>query len=176
MDREPVFIPKSEERSFWGTPFVLVLTALILVVAVAFMATRKDVRIADEANLTNPEEVVVRVTDLSSQEAAERLPEGFPSGIPVETGSVTESIVSDYAARGMTQYTVSYTSTKGPVELFAEYERYMKAEGYEFSPQGIDAERGTLYGTKDNDDLSVVVYAAQGVTGSTVQIAFLDRR
>lgn len=176
MEREPVFIPKSEDRSFWGTPFVLVLTALILVVLIAFVATRREAPVAEELDGATPEAVIVRTTDLSQQEAALRLPAGFPAGIPVEAASITESIASDYAARGMTQYTVSYISAKGPAELFAEYERYMKGEGYQFGERGIDAETGSLYGTKDNDDLSVVVQAAQGLAGSMVQIAFLDRR
>jgi len=159
---------------------VILVIAVIVLVAIAYFLTkgyssqRQNTVAPQEGPQITKENVVVKNTNLGAAGTAEsKLPEGFPSGIPVETAGVMESYSAVYQDRGLTQYAVSFTTDKSVVAVFGEYDLYMKNAGYAFGPEGRDEARYFLYGTKNNDDMSVAISSREGQT--FVQIGFLDR-
>ncbi len=105
-----------------------------------------------------------------AQTPESKLPEGFPSVIPIELANITESYSARYPDRGLTQYTVSFTSFVSANDKYVEYEQYMRSEGYSVVS---NAANFSLYGRKENDDLSVVIGENNGET--KVSLTFIDR-
>ena len=112
---------------------VILVIAVIVLVAIAYFLTkgyssqRQNTVAPQEGPQITKENVVVKNTNLGAAGTAEsKLPEGFPSGIPVETAGVMESYSAVYQDRGLTQYAVSFTTDKSVVAVFGEYDLYMK--------------------------------------------------
>lgn len=118
-------------------------------------------------------EVVVEKVDVA--QTGSKLPAGFPSSIPVEVINVIESYKAVYAERGVTQYTVSYTSVKGRDALWDVYNSYMKGAGYVVDTTSSSRSGGQIIGTLDEEDtLSVILSNRSGAT--LVQISLIDRQ
>ena len=118
-------------------------------------------------------EVEVTKTDLN-QGGTSKLPAGFPTKIPVEIANITESYRALYANRGVTQYTVSFTSLKSRETLWNIYSDFMKSDGYKIDATATSKSAGQVSGDKDNDTLSIVISVRGGL--SLVQINLLDRQ
>lgn len=103
-----------------------------------------------------------------------KLPVGFPKEIPVEASNISESYRAVYASKGVTQYTVSYTSLEKREELWMLYSDFMQSTDYEVDTNVSSKSLGQITGTKNNDTLSAVVSVHGGL--SLVQLNFLDRQ
>jgi hypothetical protein len=119
-------------------------------------------------------EVEVRVskTDIT-QNGVSKLPSGFPKDIPVEVANITESYRATYSEKGITQYTVSYTSQESRDSLWDLYNNYLKTAGYTVDTRASSKSQGQITGVKNNDTLSTVISSRGNVT--FVQINLLDR-
>lgn len=162
---------------------VFIVALFIILLIVAFAMTSLSKKPASEGTPATTEtpttkttktEVKVDKVDLTTAQGDARLPQGFPTDIPVETTGAFESYTADYPTRNFTQYTVSYTTTKTIKDTYALYLSYMTKAGYTFRSDGKDEKHGFLYGTKDNNDLSVVVSAKGSET--SVQMSYLKKR
>lgn len=129
---------------------------------------------ASENNPASEEtKAIVYKTDVNAATGKEKLPEGFPANIPVETDSVQDSIKSEIPDMHVTQYSVTYLSDKSVDAVQSIYTAFFTQEGYTTKPSGQAPVQ--LYATKNNDDLSVVIETTD--TGKTrVFVSYLDRK
>ncbi|MEK7194411.1 MAG: hypothetical protein AAB660_01845 [Patescibacteria group bacterium] len=157
------------------------LLGLVVVVVVA-LGLWFGIREIKKANLeTIPEGAVtaekkntVEVTKTDITKTGSKLPQGFPSDIPVETVTAGESYKAQYSDIGMTQYTVSYTSKKSKDEIWTIYNDYMNGAGYAVDKVSSSKSLGQISGTKQNDIFSAIVSSYNGI--SLVQLSYQDRQ
>ena len=123
---------------------------------------------------TKPKDnVEVTQVDLNAENTEVRLPEGFPTNIPLEISGIFESYSAVYETQGVTQYTVSYNSSASKSAKWDEYNSFMTKESYAFDKNATSKSQGTLSGTKDKDSLLAVVSAKGDKT--IVQLNLLRR-
>lgn len=153
-----------------------IIALVILLVVVVFLATisKKSPNGKIDKPEVTKENVVVSKVDLNSASGKDKLPQGFPTFIPVETSDAFESYSASYPERKLTQYTVSYKTSKSVADKYDEYLSFMTKNGFTFTRDGQNKVAGTLYGTKNGDDLLVVVSKSDDKT--SVQISYLDRQ
>jgi hypothetical protein len=154
---------------------VLIIIALVLIGVVYFLLKKPSSPDGTNQEEVTKENVVVKNTNLSAAGAPEqKLPFGFPKSIPVELDGIVESYSAEYPERSIMQYTISFGTDDSTDTAFSEYSSFMKKNGYVFIENGENKAAGYLYGTKDNDDLSITISAQNGRT--LVQMSYLDRR
>jgi hypothetical protein len=129
---------------------------------------------ADRSPEVTQEDVVVENIDLSLVEGDVRLPTGFPSGTPVELMGIYDSLRMSYTEIESDLYTVSYTSERSAFEIYGEWQEYLQNEGYSMEPSKQSLEAGTVFGTKDGNEMSVAINSIEEVV--SVQVVYLDRR
>jgi hypothetical protein len=112
-------------------------------------------------------------TDLAQKSDRDQLPAGFPTDIPVDTSSkLSQSYVLNDPERNIKQYTVEFNTKLSAEAEYKNYLDFMNANGYNFAEKSKKI-NFYLYGTKNNDDLSVVFSSQNNVT--TVSISYVDR-
>ncbi len=164
---------EKQKKSF--LPLIAVLVILFLVIFGLSKVLKRDTPQNPTANTPVQEEVVVKKIDLTKATSPqEKIPQGFPTYIPIETGEAYESYSMDYPERNVTQYSLSYVTNASKAVKYKEYVDFMTKNGFEFTKDGKNESAGFLYGTKNGDDLTIVI-ASTG-TKTSVQISFLDRR
>jgi len=155
----------------------LVVVIILIIAFGAFFLLKKQSSNTDSTDKTpqgTQEKVDVKEVDLSKVTGDGRVPTSFPDDLPLDASSITKSYVADFPERGVTQNTISYNSTKKRDALYKEYLTYMTKNGYTFAEDGQNETLGALYGTKDNDDLSIIVRSEGSLT--VVDITYLDRK
>jgi hypothetical protein len=150
---------------------VLAIVAVLALVLLGYWAYKQFVAPSSDATMEAGEFMPVKIGE--NTPVAGRLPAGFPAEIPVEIEGVTEAYARTYPERGVTQYTVVYKSASSLTEKFSEYESYMESAGYISAEDGSNMSSNFLSGTKDNDDLSVVL-SIDGES-TVVNLTYLDR-
>lgn len=120
------------------------------------------------------ENVSVVKADLNSANQLSRLPADFPTNTPVETANLTDSLSMHYEDRAAVLYTVTYTSEDTNIRAYARWLTYMEEEGYNIPETGRNMEQWTLYGTKDNNELTLVISSRE--RGTQVQVSYLARQ
>ena len=166
-----------QQQSSNKSVILLVVLFIILLIVTFFMSrwfsqhkTPSASPETSQSNITH-ENVKVIKTDLSSSSGQKsKIPIGFPSAIPVEEKTITESQSTAFPDRNMVQSTLSYTTTKTVSQKYAEYLAFMTKDGYTFAKDGKDEKNGFLQGTKGTAALSVSISSLSGKT--TVKIAF----
>jgi len=164
------------------SPSIKFLTFLVLIVLILgagwfyFSAKAPQTDIREEAVVEEETEDIngVKVTQANIAETGtSRLPAGFPKDIPVEEVNVIESYRAVYTEQNVTQYTVSYTSTKSRDALWDMYNSFMKSAGFSLDTSASFKSLGQISGSKGSDGLSIVLSARSGLT--LVQVSYLDR-
>lgn len=117
--------------------------------------------------------VTLKQSESTAAGNALKLPTGFPTTIPVELKTVTESYSAYYEKQKFTQYTVSYTSELTVGEKWDEYDAYMINAGYNILKTETVKARGVLSGMKDQDNLSIVIVKENNKT--TVHLTLLKQ-
>lgn len=144
---------------------ILALAAILLVSAKFLPSGVKTERVGDT--------VYKRV---NLQKADSKLPEGLPERLPVETAMAQESYSSHRDGREAALISYAYLSTKTPKQVYDEYHSYMVSNQYGITSQSVGSEVDdvlTIEGTKDGNDLSVVITNVGGA--ARVQISYLKR-
>ncbi len=162
----------SSDKPTKGKSIILLVAVFIALILIMYFLMRSPTTITSPVEVNS--NVVTSQTDIANALTPEdRLPQGFPSDIPVDTAEMIESYSAEYKDIGATQYTVMYASSRPMEELYAQYLSFMTDAGYEFGDNGKNEEQKELIGTKDNDNLIVKVSTREGRV--FVQISFLDR-
>lgn len=150
------------------------LLIIILVVAVGgyyLYINSTDNRFARVPNTKPSSEIAVSGQFGKSTSVSKALPTQFPPNIPIETGNITENYKVAYNSAGLTQYTVSYTSSKTKTALWNTYNTYMKANNYVLNTKLTSQTKGTLSGTLASASLVVVISTTP--TGSLVHLTYI---
>ena len=177
---EPNQIPTTERptRSFFSMPIIIALFVLLFLLVVfmygKIQSTTAPANLAVETNLV-PEEskAIVYKADVNAEIGKERLPEGFPTNIPVETDSVEQSLKTEYPEKGMIQYSVTYTTEKTIEEVRDSYRSFFTNDDYVIYSEVANPVQ--IYSNKSGDDVSVVIETNE--KGKTrVFVNYLDRK
>jgi hypothetical protein len=146
----------------------------ILVLAVIFVLNRGEEASLDKTpieSVVKKDGVTVAKTDVTK--SGSRVPQGFPSDIPIESINVIDSYKAFYEKVQATQYTVNYTSDRDREDLWNMYSKFMNDSGYRIDVAQTSRGVGQISGAKGDDSLSVIVTSSNGI--SLVQISYLDR-
>lgn len=158
------------ERSYTKTILaIVIIIAVGLVLYFLLPGAPQDLGETIEVS----EGVVVERVDLEKTTGANRLPPGFPLDIPVNVDTIQDSYTADYKDNGFTQHSLSYTTSDSIEGVYTTYLGYMESEGYDFSDQTLIDTLGSLYGTKDGNDLSAVMSLHS--EGTLVNLSYLER-
>jgi len=153
--------------------FLLIVLGLIFAFAPSFNKNKKTTGPSVDEKAPD-ENVVVTKVDLKNTTGQDKIPQGFPLYIPLETNDAYESYTMDYKERNLTQYSVSYQTSATVSQKYKEYLDVMTKNGFEFAKDGKNEATGFLLGSKNNDDLTVVISRSGEKT--SVQISYLDRK
>jgi hypothetical protein len=130
----------------------------------------------EDEQATTKEKTIVSVSEVSKLSGTEKLPAGFPQGVPVELESIEESMKTEFPDRGIMQYTVTYSSNASSTDIQKQYETFFDTESYVKKPLANEvATLVQLRASKDNDDFSVVIEPVADQK-SRVYVIFLDRK
>ncbi len=122
-------------------------------------------------NVTKKDGVTVAKTDVTK--SGSKVPQGFPTDIPIESVNVTDSYKAFYERVQATQYTVNYTSDRDREDLWNMYSKFMNDSGYRIDVAQTSRGLGQISGSKGDDSLSIIVTSSNGIT--LVQLSYLDR-
>ena len=179
--------PQLQQPSKSSHSIILIVALFIILLIIAFAMSampKKQTQIVEDTQQPSsqtpstpaPQKQVtvdVQKVDLSTKTGAARLPQGFPTDIPVDASNAVDSYTANYPAQKATQYSVSYLTAKSIKDTYNEYLTYMTKTGYVLRPDGKDLAHGFLYGTYQNNDLSIVITTKD--TKTSVQITYLRR-
>ncbi len=156
------------------TKTLLIIAGVIVIVLAGYVwySNSKIETIVDWAQPNPPtatdlkprSDVSVKQAETNDIGSSFKLPAGFPTTIPVEQKSITESYSAYYQANKATQYTVSYESLKSVSEKWDEYNTFMTQNGYTIPKETSIKSKGLISGTKDKDNLSVVIVTQNNKT------------
>jgi hypothetical protein len=155
--------------------FAVLLGVVVVVVAGAwlgwdFFQNQAPTEPQDLGNTTTTnEDLQITKTDLSNSQS--RVPNGFPSNIPIESAGITDSSKAESSSE--TSYTVSYTSRKTKDEIWVLYSDFMMGSGYNIDRQVSSKSLGQIRGVKVGDTLTVIISTRSGL--SYVQLSLTDK-
>jgi signal transduction protein with GAF and PtsI domain len=121
--------------------------------------------------VTKRDGVIVAKTDVTK--SGSKVPQGFPSDIPIESVNITDSYKAFYERVQATQYTVNYTSDRDREDLWNMYSKFMNDSGYRIDVAQTSRGLGQISGAKGDDSMTVIVTSSNGI--SLVQLSYLDR-
>ncbi len=152
------------------------LLLLIIIIALAYLGYSKYPNLFKKTNLP-AEKVMIEKIDFSKVENIGKLPDGFPTNIPVEKSNLIESTKITYSEQKSVLYSVSFNSARQSEELYAQYKDFLSAKnGFVIDNQVKTVERmafqATKTGTKDN--LSVTITPQSSGT-ILVQISYVSK-
>jgi len=135
------------KRNFIPIVIIIIIVILLLIVFGLSKISKKDSASNSSADTQVQEEVVVTKVDLTKVSSPqEKIPQGFPAYIPVETGEAYESYSMDYPERNVTQYSLSYVTTVSKAAKYKEYVDFMTKNGFEFAKDGKNGSSGFRVG------------------------------
>jgi len=160
-----------------SVPHLVLFFCILLVItgAMYIYSIQTPVPQVENESTVTKEKTIVSVNDVSNLSGKEKLPVGFPDSIPVELDTINESTKMEFPERGVTQYTVVYSSSASSADIQKQYEAFFENESYVKNPSPKQVKNLIqLEATKDTDDLSVIIEPLATST-SKVYVVFLDR-
>jgi hypothetical protein len=161
--------------------FILLAIACLVVGAAYVLSVmggrevpRSDIKADSEEQSMVTEPVVHKLDVTAATTPEDKLPQGFPQDIPVNLETIVAGSTSAFTGRTYVQYSVSFLSDRTRAQEYQSYLSFMTNAGYEFGSAGRNPQQFSLYGTKDNDDLSITISEQSGKT--LVHIGYLDRQ
>ncbi len=150
---------------------------LVIIIALAYLGYSKYPNLFKKTNLP-VEKTVIEKIDFSKVENLGKLPEGFPSNIPVEKNNLTESTKITYTEQKTILYSVSFNSARQPEELYAQYKDFLSAKnGFVINNQVKTVERMAFQATKTGTKDSISVTITPGVQGANfIQISYVSKQ
>lgn len=169
----PASVPAPEHRERR-----LVLPALLVVLVLGgayywyMQRASSPAAPAQEQGLKKDPNVDVANFSQSANAVSAVIDAGMPSWIPVENNSVTESYKAYYKEHKLTQYTLSYVSTKSQAQVWKALADASSKAGFTLDAKAVQA-KGQFIANKDGDTLMAVITPRDG--GSLVQLNYIDR-
>jgi hypothetical protein len=140
----PTYVPAVETSSHKELRLILPAMLVLLLLAGGYalyknMAATPETTFVPAANnenvdTNNPvnvgEDTQVAVAKSAAPSSAPTLPEGWPSWIPVERGSLKESSKIYYESQTTVLYSASYTTTKTQADIWSQMSAAATKEGF----------------------------------------------
>ncbi len=161
----------------WENNKIKIVVVLIILVSFVFYGSTHNwdfafsVRVKEEVKKEN---FVLQKIDVTKVANEDKLPTGFLKDIPVELKNVTESNTLIYTDKGVTLYSVAYSSIKKMAEKEIEYRKYLSKNGFTIKNTIKQTSLINLEATKDKDTIAITITSKEG--GSFVQIAYVYRK
>ncbi|KKW02014.1 MAG: hypothetical protein UY36_C0013G0004 [Parcubacteria group bacterium GW2011_GWA1_49_11] len=158
------------------TKTISALVVILLILGVGFLLLTKYRVSLNQENLptssnVGDEQVTVVVKNTPMVNGITSAPTGFPRDIPLESGNLTESATTQYPRENARQLSLSYLSLKTIAQKYAEYKNYMERTGYQITEGSTSSSLRTIWGAKQNVNLTVVVSGRENRT--LVQLSYL---
>ncbi|MDO8424027.1 MAG: hypothetical protein Q7S54_00260 [bacterium] len=160
-------VPNKDASPSASNKTLLALALVLLIAAGGYWLYQKY---GLPEGLWGEKSMVVEVASTPATNGVIPMPAGFPQGIPFE-GIITESATTRYPEQNATQLSVSFQTPKTIDEKYAEYKAYLSQAGYIVTEGEPNAPAKSLFGTKMDANLSVVVSSPDGIT--LVQLSYL---
>jgi len=156
----PEFDKSSSETK--GKNIAVLLVVLLFVVGIVYFFLNKSILspapLPPQVEEKSEEAFEIKHKYVMGESASSsKVPPGFPTEIPIEEENIIESYSVEHKNRSLTQYTVSFNTSRTPGQVYSDYEKYMTEAGYSFGRNGKDPQNYNLYGTLSNDDLSIYI-------------------
>ncbi|MHB0978272.1 MAG: hypothetical protein ACYC1K_02630 [Minisyncoccota bacterium] len=179
----PPFVPtptpkppmnNGDAHSKMKLPLGILLVAVII--ALVYLGYSKYPNLFKKTNLP-AEKVTIEKIDFSKVENIGKLPDGFPTNIPVEKSNLIESTKITYSEQKSVLYSVSFNSARQSEELYAQYKDFLSAKnGFVIDNQVKTVERmafqATKAGTKDNITVAITPQSSGAIL---VQISYVSK-
>jgi len=133
--------PKKSKKWLW----ILLIVVVIIAVGVFYYFWKIADNGSDITSDGGNTEVVI----------SGELPEGFPSGLPIEAGAILQSQETKYDS-GIVQ-AVSYSSSESLVIIFNDYSSYIVSNGWLVVNKQENSNNYFIYATKDSTSLNVSI-------------------
>lgn len=168
---DPISYPSQKPK----TSVVTIIAAFVLALIVAYVLSLSFKHNSNPISrpITH-DNVAVQKIDLTKATGNARIPAGLPQDIPLDTATLTESYTMDYKDMGVTQSSVSYTSTKSLADLYKTYTDYLTKNKYSIKGGASTNTVKSLYGFTEKADLSIVLSTQN--KQSLVQISYVARQ
>jgi hypothetical protein len=152
---------------------IVLAVLLALVGAYYFFAKHSASQIPAESQVNTFPTSIVTTIDVPNTPVANRLPQGFPSNIPVENQNITKSFSVAYTGNKSILYVVIYTSSQSVQAKSVEYAQLINSSSFANQQIATSTSMSILQATEGNSQLSVTVNSQ--TKGSSVQISFLNK-
>jgi hypothetical protein len=130
--------PKKSKKWLW----ILLIIIIIIAVGVFYYFWK----IADKnSEAINPNDTQIVIGG--------ELPEGFPSGLPIESGAILQSQETTFEG-GVVQ-SVSYASSQSLEKIFTEYSGYISANDWVVVNKQEEGDNYFIFATKDSASLNI---------------------
>jgi len=155
---------------------LLWILAIIIVIGVVFWYVQqgKYVMTGVTPQKFSSENVKVTQVNVATATGTSKLPNGFPTDIPVELANITDSSTLAYPEHNTTLYTVTYISTHPSEELYANYTAYLKKTNYTIGQTLRIPAQLTIQAVSSKGSLFTVI-TPKSTGGAEVQLAFTVR-
>lgn len=145
---------------------ILLLAIIIIGFGVLKFVNNKNSTNNGSNTATSTRANVKVIQGLTTSDGVKNVPEGIPE-LPIE-GPLVESYKAVYSTQNITQYTVTYISTKPVSDLMTEYNDFLIANGY-----SVEKTSNTIIANKSGDTLSIGLSTRN--KASYIQLNYLDR-
>lgn len=111
------------------------------------------------------------------QKAAEekgKLVTGMPASLVLNSSAIIDSYKISYT--GADQYTTVFTTAKTIGSELVAYETALTKDGYKTVSKSLIQNSGNYYGTKDKEEVNVVVTQNSGEKTATVNVTYLFKK
>lgn len=130
--------PKKSKKWLW----ILLIIIILIAVGVFYYFWKIADKTPEVINSNNTEVVI-----------GGELPEGFPSGLPIETGAILQSQETQFEGRVL--QSVSYASSGSLEKIFTEYSDYISVNGWIVVNRQAEGDNYFIYATKDSASLNI---------------------
>lgn len=158
----------------------LKIALVILVLVVAFLAQGLYMHTWPFGNSGNTAQnntplSTEPVFDKPTSTSKSKVPDGFPNDIPVESYNIVNAYKVNYESQGLTQFTISYTSSKTKDELFDLYYNYMNTANFALTAN-TSRKLGQVVGTRAGSTLTINIVDGAATGGERVDMNYLYRK
>lgn len=159
------------------TRLTLGILLVVIIIGLAYLGYSKYPNIFKQTNLPAEKSVVEKI-DLSKVENIGKLPEGFPSNIPVEGNNLIESVKITYPEQKSVLYSVSFNSARQSEELYSQYQSFLSTKnGFVIDNQIKTVERMAFQATKTGTKDSISITITPGTQGTNlIQISYVSKQ
>lgn len=150
--------------------FIKLLLAIVAVLILAFVLYKFVGNNRQSSELKTPETAVVKKMDVDFS----KLPEKFPTNIPIESGAKITQNYNATTPEGEFQATRSFVTTKTLAENIKIYSNILDKDGWKSKVVVDDPNFKMISGSKDKKQITISVDDNKTTNIKTVTISYIE--